>query len=451
MKLATLLALAALVLCAPAQAQTFEEALAASYEHNPGIQARRAQARAADEGVAEAVSAYRPDIEATGGIGASRQTIAGGDPISKKDTLTPRDVGVSVKQPLFRGFRSQSGVESAQAQAKAAHALLRQGEQGLLFETARIYLDVLQSQSIVELTRNNERLLREQLEATQRRFDVGEVTKTDVSQSIARLNGALAARTRAEGALANDRAAFTRLVGAPPTDLKAPAFAPPSFRSAEEAAQLAEKNHPSVLAAQLGHEAAKADITKAEGALLPEVNLVGGVSRSWEQNLSIPNRQDSATIMARMTVPLYKSGADYARSRAARETAVQKRLEIEEARRLARENALQAWQDLASAQAAIEAFESEKKANETALYGVQEESKAGTRTILDVLNAQQELLGAEVNLVRARHDRAIALLRLKEAIGDLSPESLKLAVKSYDPLPHYESARGKWLGLSVEE
>lgn len=435
----------------PSAAQSFEDALALAYERNPGLQAQRAALRAADEGVAEALSGYHPSVEASSGIGSSKQKLDSNGMFSGSDTLTPKDVGVTLVQPVFRGFRTQGSVNTAEAKVKAARATLKDAEQTLLFEAAQAYLDILKGQSIVSLTRNNEKVLQEQLDATTSRLNVGEVTKTDVSQSIARLNAAVAARTRAEGNLANHRASFTRLIGQPPEELRYPqtSFALP--KSAEETAALAEKNNPALLAASFNREAAQANITTAQGALLPEINLVGTISRAWDQSLMIPNRQDNATLMARLTVPLYKSGADYARTRAARQVAVQRRLELEEARRQVKESALCAWQNLETARAALKAFQSEKKANELALYGVQEEAKVGTRTTLDVLNARQELLDAEVNLVKARHDEAIAMLQIKMSNGSLTAEDLGLPVKAYDPKAPYEEARGKWIGLGEEE
>jgi len=428
---------AAVALCAffptLSHAQSFEDALAAAYARNPGLEARRAALRATDEGVNEALSGYRPDITATSAIGRSQQKIEDGGLFAGSGTLSPRDVGVNIKQPLFKGFRTQAAVSAAQAQVEAGRATLQQDEQALLFEAAQSYYDVLESQSIVELTRANEKVLHQQVEATHSRFTAGEVTKTDISQSDARLSAATASRTRAEGTLANDRATFMRLTGEAPVALTPPALTLPLPENTDDALAQAEQNNPALIAARYGHTAAQADITKAQGALLPEVNLEGRVGRAWDQDLMIPSRQDEATIMARVTIPLYRTGADYARTRAAQQTTVQKRLELEETRRMVRESVLRSWQNLKTAQAAIAAFESEQKANELALHGVQEESKVGTRTTLDVLNARQELLTAQVNLVKARHDEVVARLQLKAALGGLTPEALKLSIKAYDP------------------
>lgn len=423
--------LSALILCAGqvhAETQTLEQALAAAYARNPALQAQRSKLRVVDEKVPEAQSGWKPSIDAVGGIGASRQSLQGGAISPNAQTLTPRDVGVTVTQPVFRGFRTVAGVRAAESEVAAQQAVLVSAEQDLLLETARAYLDVVQAQKVQELMRANEDVLRKELDATQSRFNVGEVTKTDISQAQARLNAAQASRIQADGDLDAQRATFARLVGEVPQNLVQPQLTLTDPQTLDDAITLALKNHPSLVAAKNAKDAAKENVTVTRGSLLPEVNLVGSAGRSWDQSLMVPERQDSATIMARVTVPLYRAGADYARTRAASETVVQRGLELDDLRNRVREGAITAWQALTTARATITANEAGVKAAELALYGVQEESKVGTRTVLDILNAQQELLSAKVNLVRAHHDEALAILRVKAAIGDLTASSLKLGI-----------------------
>lgn len=423
--------LSALILCAGqvhAETQTLEQALAAAYARNPALQAQRSKLRVVDEKVPEAQSGWKPSIDAVGGISASRQSLQGGAISPNAQTLTPRDVGVTVTQPVFRGFRTVAGVRAAESEVAAQQAVLVSAEQDLLLETARAYLDVVQAQKVQELMRANEDVLRKELDATQSRFNVGEVTKTDISQAQARLNAAQASRIQADGDLDAQRATFARLVGEVPQNLVQPQLTLTDPQTLDDAITLALKNHPSLVAAKNAKDAAKENVTVTRGSLLPEVNLVGSAGRSWDQSLMVPERQDSATIMARVTVPLYRAGADYARTRAASETVVQRGLELDDLRNRVREGAITAWQALTTARATITANEAGVKAAELALYGVQEESKVGTRTVLDILNAQQELLSAKVNLVRAHHDEALAILRVKAAVGDLTASSLKLGV-----------------------
>jgi outer membrane protein len=434
-----------------AETYTFEEALAQAYRNNPSLQAERAKLRATDEQVPQALSGWRPSVDAVAEGGQSKQTISGNGFFTGSDTLTPRDAGITVTQPVFRGFRTESAVKAAEAQVKAGRAALLDAEQRLLFDSAKAYLDVVRGQSVLDLARNNEDVLRKQLDSVNNRFRIGEVTKTDISQSESRLNAATAARIRAEGELANDSATFARLIGDEPGSLRQPKLVLDFPTSADEAVVLAEKNNPGIVAALFGQDAAKANVTAADGSLLPEVNLVGNVSRGWEESVMVPGRQDNATIMARLTIPLYRSGADYSKARAARQTVTQRRLELEDSRHRAREIAIRAWQNLLTSRAAITAHKSEVAAAELALHGVKEEANAGTRTTLDVLNAEQELLNARVDLVKAGHAEAVAILQVKAAVGALTARELHLPVDDYNPSVHYDNVRDKWVGLGEDE
>jgi TolC family type I secretion outer membrane protein len=429
-----------------AHAQTLQEALVAAYENNPELQAQRAQLRAVDEGVAVAQSGYRPSVDAVADVGAAYGKIADGGAFAKSDNLSPRSVGITLTQPVFSGFRTSSAVDAAQAEVMAARATLHGAEQKLLLEAAKTYLDVVQAQKVLALTQNNEHVLSEQLTATERRFEVGEVTKTDIAQAQARLNAAISQRIRAEGDLTVARASYTRVIGGQPETLEQPALHLDDPKTLDAAIAQALADHPLLSLARYGEDSARARVEEAKGALLPDVALVASAWRGWDQSAMVPNRQDSAAVMARMTVPLYRSGADYARTRAAHQTATQKRLELEDARQKVREQVITAWQELHTAKSSIKADEAAVGASELALHGVQEESKVGTRTVLDTLNAQQELLSARVNLVRARHDEALAILRVKASVGALTPQELRLPVKLYDPKVHYDKVRGKWFG-----
>lgn len=430
-----------------AETQTLEQALAAAYARNPGLQAERARLRATDEKVAEAMSGWRPSVDATAGAGSSRQSVQNGSISPNAQTLSPRDVGITVTQPVFSGFRTAAGVRAADAQVEAAQAGLQASEQALLLDTAQAYLDVVQAQKVQELMRTNEEVLHKQLEATQSRFEVGEVTKTDISQAQARLNAAQASRIQADGDLASKRATYTRLVGEAPQELVPPEISYVTPESLDATIDLAVQHNPSVRAGFYAKDAAKENVTVTQGSLLPEVAIVGSTTRSWDQSLILPDRQDSSSIMARVTVPLYRGGADYARTRAANETVVQRGMELDDARAKVREFAINAWQALMTARATIKSNQAGVKAAELALYGVQEESKVGTRTVLDVLNAQQELLNARVNLVRSYHDEALAILQVRAAVGDLTAASLNLPVDLYDPKAYLDDTRGKWFGV----
>jgi TolC family type I secretion outer membrane protein len=430
-----------------AQAQTFEEALALAYQNNPGLKAEQAKLRAVDEQVSQALSGWRPSIDAVGEAGRTYQKNSDNVGIPSSTNLSPRDVGITVTQPIFRGFRTTSNVQSSEAAVLVQRAVLKDAEQKLLFDSAKSYLDVVLAQQVFEMNKENERVLTKQLEATTDRFRVGELKKTDVSQAELRLSGAKASRAVAEGDLSNKRSAFSRLIGEMPTLLSFPKLAYETPTEMETVLSLAEKNNPSVLAAKYGIDVADADILTAKGSLLPEVNLVANANRGWNQSTTYPGKQDTASIMARVTVPLYRAGADYSKTRAAYQTKTQRRMELDDVRRKARDNGMTSWQDLMTARAAIAAHKVEVQAAEMALEGVKEESKVGTRTTLDVLNAEQELLNAKINLARSEHDEAIANLQVMSAVGSLTARDLRLPVTLYNPSENYDDVRDKWGGF----
>lgn len=430
----------------------FIQALAQAYQNNPGLLAERARLRAVDENVPEALSGWRPDVTANTSIGQTEQDldISGGSTAGGSRSFTPRSVGVQATQPLFRGGRTVGGVRLAEAQVKAQRASLQNAEQQLLLNASTAYLDVVAAQAEVELNKSNEEVLRRQLDATRNRFEVGEVTQTDVSQSESRLQDATANRIQAEGTLANRRASYARYVGAMPGVLKQPELSFKELTTMDAAVTMAENQNPNVVAALFNLDAAREQVTVTKGGLLPEVNLVASANRGWESSSTI-NRQDNLQIVAQATVPLYRSGADYARSRAALQTVTQFRQLLEESRRQAREGATSAWQSLKTTEAAIVARRAAVEANKIALEGVREESTVGTRTTLDVLDAEQEYLNAEVNLVRAERDNAVAVMQLRAALGSLTAEALQLPVDVYNPQTHYDSVRNKWIGFGSTE
>jgi TolC family type I secretion outer membrane protein len=437
------------LLASPVQAETFAEALATAYRSNPALAADRAKLRAVDEQIAEAESGFRPSVDAVASAGKAYQNpplMAGGDV-----DLSPRGAGVQFKQPLFRGFRTLGAVRAAKATVQAQQAMLQAAEQNLLLTAGTAYLDVLRDEAVLGLTRGNEEVLRKQMEATRDRFKVGEVTQTDVSQAASRLERATAARIQAEGALAATRATYARVVGDSPGTLTSPKLDLAEPKDQDEAVRRAEKDNPTVQAASFAIDAARENVTVAEGALLPELNLVGSASRGWDQSVMVTGRQDSSQIMAQVTIPLYRGGADYARTRAAKQTTAQMRLQQLDARNRAREGAVQAWQGLVTARAAILSDKAQVEAADMAYRGVKEESKVGTRTVLDELNASQEALDAKVALVKAERDEGVAILRTRAAVGTLTAAALALPVNLYDPTRHADEVSGKWAGFGDDD
>jgi len=430
-----------------AEPVSLQDALAQTYRTNPSLQAQRAKLRATDEQVAIAKSGWRPSIEGTAGVGKSDQVLASGGAFTGSGTLTPRDAGLTVTQPVFQGFRTVASVDAATAQVSAAEAAFEGFEQNLLLAAANTYLDVVETRTVLDLTTHNEEVMTQQLDATRARFNSGEVTKTDISQAEARLSVAKALRIQAQGGLTIAQAAYTRLIGEAPATLAQPDLSLDEVKTEEDVLALAAKANPAIVAATFAEDSAKANVTATKGSLLPEVNLVASATRGWDQSLMIPNRQDASTIMARVTIPLYRSGADYARTRAAQETAVASRLELEDARAQTKQAAITAWQSLATARAAIKAHEAAVEAMQLALQGVRVEAEVGQRTTLDILDAEQELLGAKVNLVKARHDEALAILQVKAAAGLLTARALRLPVDLADEKARAAAIGKQWIGF----
>jgi outer membrane protein len=437
---------------AHAQAQTLEQAWTRAYQNNPSLEAQRANLRETDEQVSQALSNWRPSADATGSVGRTSQFAPELAPF--EDTRysgTARSYGVEVKEPLFRGFRTVAETEAAEKQVLAGRAKLESAEQQLFLDTASAYLGVLRDETALELERHHESVLQDKLKETQVRARMGELTGTDVRQAESRLARAHVSRYQAESTLTQDRAAYQRLVGDAPGQLQAPVLALESPKLLADVFHFAETQNPDVISAQFAVEEADAEIKLNKGSLLPEIDLVGSSTRSYGEDISLPGREDSSQVLVQMTVPLYRSGADYSKARAAEQTASQRRDELDEARHKAHETADNAWQALMTAQSALDADKAEVDAAAEALKGVREESKVGTRTTLDVLNAEQELLDAQIDEVKSQRDRDYAVLQIKAAVGQLTADHLKLPVEIYDPNRHYDDVRGQWAGFSKDD
>lgn len=436
------------VLVSPAAALTLEEALAAAYVSNPDLQAERARVRAVDEQVPQALSGWRPRVEVTGSIGRSELENSMDSTGSTDSSLTTKSVGLEVTQPLFRGFRTVNAVDAAENTVKSARGDLLSREQDTLLSAAEAYLNVVRDQAVLELNINNEEVLRRHLEATRDRFEVGEITRTDVSQAESRLARATAARIAAEAQLTSSRATFERIVGLPADDLETAEMPRMLPESLESAISEALERQPSVIAREFAARAAQENIDVVRGELLPEVNLQAAADKSWEPSDEVSSRS-SYQITAVMTVPLYQSGAVYSRMREAKHTAGQFRLQVDLARLQAREQTIQAWDQWRSAQAQIESIRAQVEAADVALEGVEREAQVGARTVLDVLDAEQELLDAQVELVRANRNERVAAYTLLAAVGRLTAADLGLPVDIYDPTEHYRDVRDQWFGSSA--
>jgi outer membrane protein len=437
---------------AAAAPRTLPEALAATYSNQPALQAERAKLRATDENVPAALSGWRPTVVLAGtagyGSGVSRQytrTIGG-----YLTSPTPRDIATgqaTVTQPLYTGGRTSANVNRAKNQVMAERATLLQQEQTSFGDAVNAYVGVIQSKQLVELNQNNVQVLNRQLQATNDRFRVGEITRTDVAQAEAALAGAKAQLETAGGNLQTARGTFERVIGyLPPDNLIEPQPLALPVRSEREASSVASVNNPQVVAALFNDAAAKDAVDVAMAQLLPQVSLQG---QAFAQE-NAGARSAEATgyqVVAQLSVPIYQGGSEYAAVRQARQTQQQTRRLIDDAKRTAVQNAVNAWDTLVAARAAAASTRAQIHANEIALEGVQREAIVGSRTTLDVLNAQQALLQSRTNLVQNLAQLVTASYQVAAAIGRLTARDMHLNVPLYDDTAYYQAVKDRWIGL----
>jgi outer membrane protein len=444
---------------APVLADTIDAALVRAYQNNPQLNAQRASVRFTDENVPQALSGYRPRIAVTASAGTQYTdtlTTSGGGPNNLVKTgihgvNAPRSIGATVSQTVFNGFQTANRTRAAEGQVSAAREGLRVLEQTVLLSGATIYMDYLRDAAIVEVQRSNVRVLEQTLKQTNDRFNVGEVTRTDVAQSEAQLAAGRTQLLTAESNLVTTKANFRRIIGNEPENL-APGspvdrFLPPSLSGAVD---LGLTENPNVTAAMFGIDVSYLQVKVSEGALFPTVTLQGSVQQSYEQTLTF-YRQFGASAIAQVSVPVYQGGAEYSLIRQSKETLAQQRLNLELVRDQTRSNVVTAWGQLVAGKAQVTSAQSQVSASEIALNGVREEAKAGQRTTLDVLNAQQALVNARVALVTAQHDRVVASYAVLNAVGRLAPQVLKLNTNVYDPSVHYHQVRDSWIGVRIPD
>ncbi|MSO70850.1 MAG: hypothetical protein EXQ88_02350 [Alphaproteobacteria bacterium] len=434
---------------APVRAEGLIEALADTYASNPRLLAARARLRATDENVPVALSGWRPSISATGDIGlenvdrylpTNRTTNAFG---------IPGDLKLAFSQPLFRGFRTTADTERSENLVLAERARLVATEQTVLLDAVTAYMNVVRDRAVLELSTANVEVLRKQLQATEDRFRVGELTRTDVAQAQSRLQRSIADQVTARGTLTSSIATYVYVVGHAPRDLAFP-LPPTSLPNDEaQAIEAARAGNPNVIAADYDERAANKSVDLVRGELYPSLSLNGTMSYGADLNPATTETL-TETMTATMTVPLYLSGSVYARLRGAKQTASQRMQDLANARRVAVEGATSAWESLQTAQATVVAFEAEVRALEIAYEGVQEEARVGARMTLDVLNAEQELFNGRVNLVRVRRNAVVSAYLVFSSVGRMTAKDLGLAGTAYDPSEYYNRVRNRWAGAEID-
>jgi outer membrane protein len=470
---AIVIACVGLPVTSPARAETLAQALVAAYRNNPSLNAQRAGVRATDENVPQALSGYRPRITVTasGGEQTIETTVKEGNPLNSTRPVictaiscpplynpayytkqhgynSPFSVGATISQTLFNGFQTPNKTRQAEAQVLAARATLQNTVQTVLLNAVTAYMNLLRDTAILDLQRRNVEVLQEQLRQTRDRFNVGEVTRTDVAQSESRLAAGRSQVLRAEANFKASQATYRQVIGHNPGKLTpgtpVDRFSPGTLAGAVARGTTA---HPSVTTAQFNVDVAQLAVKVAEGALLPNLSVQGSYQKNYLTVGSLNTMESyNASVLGTLSVPIYQGGAEYSAIRQAKETLGQRRLDFDTARDTVRQEVVQSWGQLEAAKANIDATQAQVQAAEIALNGVREEARVGQRTTLDVLNAQQELVNARVSLVTAQRDRVVASYTLLGAVGRLSPRVLGLRVPVYDATVHYRQVRDAWAG-----
>jgi outer membrane protein len=435
---------------------TLAEALAATYSSQPALLAERAKLRATDENVPQALAGWRPTVvmSGNGGWADGHSQLAANAPSLRTDRL----IGVAqvqLSQPLYTGGKTQANVNRAKNQVMAERASLISQEQNSFINVVTAYvgngqtagLGVIQSQQLLALAINNEQVLAKQLQATNDRFRVGEITRTDVAQAEASLASATAQRQQAEGNLQTARGTFQQVIGFyPPADLVEPQPLSLPVKTEQEAKVMAANNNPAVVGALFNDAAARDGVDVAFAQLLPTVSFIGQASEN--KNSTLPRTEANGyQAVVQLTVPVYQGGAEYSAVRQARQTAQQTTQQVDDARRTAVQNAIQAWETFVAVKAAAASTREAIRANEIALEGVEREAIVGSRTTLDVLNAQQTLLNSRVQLVQNLAQLVTASYQVAAAVGRLTARDLHLPVPLYDETAYYNAVKDRWAGL----
>jgi len=449
-----------LVLPIVARADTINDALAMAYRTNPQLNAQRAALRGTDENVPQALSGYRPKVGIVASIGEQRNdltetstSIFGGGTTytSLAQTASPYSYGLSATQTLFNGFQTANRTRAAESQVSAGREALRILEQNILVGAATAYMDYLRDTALVQVYKSNASALAKVLQETQKRFRLADVTATDVAQARAQLAAAESAVLAAESTQSSSAAIYRAVIGIDPHNL-APGQTVDRFSPNDLAAAIetGENENPNVTAAMYGIDVAFLQTKVAEGALLPTAIVQALVQQNTEPQIG-ETQLFTASLLGQLTIPLYQGGAEYSLIRQSKESLTQQRLNLDLIRNQVRTQVVQTWSQRKAAQGELEKAKVGVSAAAAAVDGIGKELLAGERTTFDLLNAQQVLVNARAALIVAQHDRVVASYTLLGAVGRLSPQTLNLPTKIYDPSIHYQKVRDSWAGVRTPD
>lgn len=425
-----------------AATESLQSALAKAYNFNPDLKSFRSRLRATDEQVPQAYAGWLPSAALGYSYGYDRSRTGNARP----EGVHPETKTATVTQPVFNGGETIARTDRAYSAIDAGRAQLAAQEQEVLLDAVKAYIEVVRTKDVLQLSTNNEEVLKEQLGATKERFDLGETTRTDVAQSEARLARANSDKIRAEGNYRVARANYVRIIGEEPKVGEMPKKLPPIPKSLEQALVIGVDANPSLKQAEHNVKVADSDIDIAKSAVLPDVNLRGQMSDQEDLTTNRGRSVDETTVTVNVNVPLYQGGGEHSRIRAAKRTVEQRNEEYQEARNRTVEDITKTWRDVETARASIVANKAAVDGAEVALEGVRQEADVGSRTTLDVLDAEQELFVARVNLVTAQANEVTAVFSHLNALGQLNAQNLGLPVEIYDPVKHQKHVKYWLLG-----
>lgn len=443
--------LVAALMAGTASADTLREALVSSYNTNPTLTAQRESQKATDATVAIAKAAGRPQISGTAGLNRNltrRGLLDTGG--SRGPTLS---AGVDLSVPLYSGGSVKNSVRAAETRVEAGRATLRAVEGDVFTRAVAAYMDVIRDRAIVELNQNNVKVLETNLQATQDRFQIGDLTRTDVAQSEARLQLGRSQLATAQGRLTGSEATYREVIGHAPGQLAPPPPLPPLPANADEAVRIALANNPDLISISRQAIAAGYDVNVARAGRLPRLSGVASgnyvnILRGTEPNPLTGQEIRTGTntsIGLSGSVPIFQGGLPAARIRQAQAQQGQVLEQVVGTERAVVQTTRAAFANYDASQKAIQAETVAVQANELALEGNRAEQSVGTRTIIEVLNAEQELLNSQVALVTAKRDAYVAGFQLLNAMGQAEARELGLeGGPLYDPLGNYRRVAGNW-------
>jgi outer membrane protein len=437
--------LIAALLAGTAAADTLREALVSAYQTNPTLTAQRETLKATDATVAIAKAAGRPQVSATVGLNKDLSRSGILETGGSGPTLS---VGADVSYPLFNGGSVRNSVRAAETRVEAGRATLTGVEGDVFTQAVSAYMDVIRDRAIVELNQNNVKVLETNLEATRDRFQIGDLTRTDVAQSEARLQLGRSQLAAAEGQATASEATYRQVIGHPPGDLAPPPPLPPLPTSSDEAVRIALAENPDLLSISRQAIASGYDVNVARASRLPNLSAVGSatyVNQVAGGTGGFPSTGTQTTVGLSANIPLFQGGLPAARIRQAQAQQGQVLEQVVGTERAVVQTARADFADYDAAQREIQAQTVAVQANQLALEGARAEQTVGTRTVLDVLNAEQELLNSQVALVTAKRDAYVDGFQLLNAMGQAQAQELGLdGGPLYDPLGNYRRVANNW-------